>query len=849
VVDALRLCPPLPLTRAAFHALDEKSRNTAKQVPFFVPACFKASPSKRVYEQATHCNLIFLDIDPEKEHRNGKWVETGRYPAAPFIANPNLLHQALAGFNWAAHLTASSTPEKPRMRIVVDAEKIPLALYPRAAMAVAALLGIPAITKESKVAVQPMFLPVLFTDSTDEDHPLIEHSIDGRTFTPADVGEELFPELDKPAGTNGTHPPASLEALDFLRAPVPEITLAAAKEALHAIDPDCSRDEWLAHAAALKHNYCPQREEEAFTVFDEWSQGGEKYGGEKETRALWKSLRQTPNHRAPVTIRSLLKAATSAGWDDRKAKEQCFSKVSQWLDVVENVSDLVDRGIQKIIATPLLSAVQEGVLINQLCANARKRFMLTVSVSDIRKDIARIKLEAKEADKPPVEKTREPGWTKSVCYIANAQDFYRHRTGERYRAESFNAIYARHLLPTEEGLKDAGITPTPAALAKPMVPPVDYALNHIKIPTVYDYAYDPSQPTEQFFVNRGRRYVNTYTATYPELDYDCMPAARELFEGHLSRLVAEPDYRQTLTDFLAYMVQFPGRKIRWAVMVQSVDGAGKTFLAEAMKAVLGTEHVMLIDGPAIKSGYNEWSFGHQLVVLEEVRVAGTNRHEIMNALKPLITNDEVTITERYRNSRKTPNISNYILFSNHHDALALTPGDRRYFVIKSPLQTKEQVKALGDNYFPPLYAMLRDFPGALRAYFMDWQISPAFSADGHAPRTRYVQELINDSANDLAASVRRLLLEGDYPLIQYDVVSTKVLTDVIQLEDTLRFTPQQLAHVLRDEGLHQAGRHTIGTERHYLWSRPSIGAAEAVATALDRVETGAKNLCMELLFS
>lgn len=845
VVDAFRIKATLPITREDFLALDEKKRNDAKQVAFFVPACFKESPSKRVYEQATHCNLIFLDIDPEKQKVDGKWVETGRYPAAPFVKNPTSLHTALAGFNFAAHLTASSTPEKPRMRIVVDAKDIPLALYPEAAMSIAALLGLPSITKESKVAVQPMFLPTLFADSPEDFDPLIAFNLEGRPFTPSDVGDDLFNEA--PAAPKSSSSPDA-DALEFLRAPVPEITLTIAKDALSHLDADCSRDDWRNIAAALKHQYFPHKEDAAFTLFDEWSSGGKKYEGEDETRRLWKTLRPTPIGRLPVTIRTLLHSATEAGWNDNRIKETIFSEMVRWFEEVGSAMELMEKGVKKIIATPLLTSMQEDVLVSQLCTQAKKRFSYSVSVTAVRKDLQRLKAQIRAEEKPQEEK-KEPTWTKGVCYISATREFFRHKTGEKYNAESFNATYARWLLPTVEQLKAEGKEPTASALANPIVPPVTYALNHIKISTVYDYAYDPSQPGDMFFINRGSRYVNTYRPTYPMLDNRRAPHAGKLLKQHLGVLIAEEEYRRTLIDFMAYLVQFPGRKIRWAVMLQSTEGAGKTFLAEVMKAVLGHEHVKTIDGGSIKSGFNEWAFGKQLVVLEEVKVDGTNKHEIMNSLKPLITNDDISVNEKFRNNRQVQNISNYMIFSNHHDALALTPGDRRYFVIKSPLQNKNQVLALGPNYFPPLYAVLRDHPGAMRSFLADWEISPDFRADGHAPRTKYVQDMVNDSASDLTATVRRMLLEGDYPLVQYDIVSAKTLVEALMNNEGLSgVTAQKVAQVLREEGMHQVGRHSIGDDRHYLWSRNGHTPDEAAALAHERVKKNLINLNMDLIY-
>lgn len=861
VVESLQFCPQLPLSRASFLALDEGERNKAKQVPFFVPATFKSSPSPRKTEHALHCNLIFLDIDPEKEKREGKWVETGRYPAARFVQNPELITKALRKFNFAAHLTASSTPEKPRMRIIVDASEIPLAEYAKAVATIGALLGLPSITRESLVAVQPMFFPVVFRCSPDDYSPVIATNLEGRPFVISDISDSLdsFHGVNGTNGANGKngnhHTPRpqpnadpSPDALEFLRAPVPEINLAITKEALFSIEPDLSYHQWLDMAAALRHQFSPHKEEEAYQLFDEWSKQGAKYKGEKETREKWKSFQPSPAGRLPITIRSLLKLALESGWDDRHVKQTLFSNQLRWLEEVPSLMDLMEAGVRRIVGTPLLTSMQEDILIGTLCAQAKKRFAHTISSTSVRKDIARLRIEIKSSE-GVTEKPREAKWAKDVCYIIAADEFYRHRTGEKIKTQAFDAAYSRWLLPTADQLIAAGTPVNPSTLSTPIVPPSKYALNFIKIPQAQDYAYDPSQPNDRWFVNGGSRFMNTYNATYPEADPKNAAWAGALLMNHLEHLIAEPELRRTVIDFMAFNVQAPGRKIRWAILLQSVEGAGKTFLAEVMKAVLGAEHVKTIDGASIKSGWNEWSFGKQLVVLEEVKVSGTNKHEIMNSLKPLITNDDISVNERFRNNRQVRNISNYMIFSNHHDALALTPGDRRYFVIKSPLQTKAQVLALGDNYFPPLYAMLRDHAGALRQWFLDWEISPDFRPDGHAPRTKYVQDMVNDSASDLTAAIRRLLLEGDHSLVQYDIVSaTKLKEALYQEEGFHKVTAQAIAQILREEGLHQVGRHLIGTDRHYLWARSGISEADAVKTAAERVKKNLTNLGMEILY-
>lgn len=842
VVDLLNICPRLPLTRADYLKLPKRStekvkgRDEVKHVPYFVAACFKESPSRRQYERATHCNLIFLDLDE---------LGDGSCPAAPFVNDPETLYTALHGFSFAAYTTASSTPAKPRMRIVVDAEAIPISSYVRATSTVANMLGIENLTKENKVGVQPMFLPTVFSDTTEAEHPLFAFSTEGRSFTVADIGDALFPEYSdkKPAAEY------SGDALFFLRAPVPEITLEIAKDALASLDPDCEYGEWIDVAAALRHQF-PQDAEEAYELFDQWSQeAGARYPGEDETRKKWNSYRPTPVGRAPITIHTLLKRASAAGWNDKKVKESSFRRVERWMEEVSTITELSDEGIYRILAAPLLSATQEGMLVDKLRLEAKTRFGHKLTTADIRADIKRLRAEVKAQSKP-TEKVKEPLWAKGVGYVSAAGQFYRHRTGEKYTVEQFNRAYSRHLLPTEDQLKEAGKPVTSENLAKPLVLPADYALNYLTIPTVYDYAYDPSQPTDMFFVLRGRKYVNTYSPTYPDLDPKGADAAGALFQKHLANLIGEPEYRRVLVDFIAFMVQNPGVKIRWAVLIQSSEGAGKTFIAKALEAVLGVEHVKVVDGDAIHSGYNEWSFGHQVVVLEEVRVAGTNRHEVMNALKPLITNDTISINQKFRDNRQVQNISNYIAFSNSADALALTPGDRRWFVLKSPLQNKAQVLTLGETYFVELFAMLRDRAGALRSWLDRWEISPEFRADGHAPRTKYAAEMANDTAGDLCASVRRLLLEGDYSLIQYDVVSSDALTQVLTMDEGMhKVSKQHLSAVLRDEGFVCIDRHRVGDDRHPLWMRVGMDKEKAVELARWRVKHQKKNLEMQLVYA
>jgi hypothetical protein len=201
------------------------------------------------------------------------------------------------------------------------------------------------------------------------------------------------------------------------------------------------------------------------------------------------------------------------------------------------------------------------------------------------------------------------------------------------------------------------------------------------------------------------------------------------------------------------------------------------------------------------------------------------------------------INQRFRDSRNVENSANYILFTNHHDALALSSGDRRYFVLKSKLQMRQQVIALGPHYFEELFAMLRDNAAGLRAWFEHYEISKDFCPDGHAPETVYLQQLVTDTAGDVQTALHEAVEDSLHPLVRPDLISSTLLSQLI-VEAGTPCTAQQLARVLRDEGWVRAGRYLLDDgARHHLWVRAdgTLPTTDAAKLAGQRLAEAAKN--------
>lgn len=84
--------------------------------------------------------------------------------------------------------------------------------------------------------------------------------------------------------------------------------LAEVQDALSALSPDLSYDEWIKIGAALYHSLG----EQGFSVWDAWSQRGTKYQA-AGMRGKWASFKDNPN---PAKLSSLFFLAQQKGWQN-----------------------------------------------------------------------------------------------------------------------------------------------------------------------------------------------------------------------------------------------------------------------------------------------------------------------------------------------------------------------------------------------------------------------------------------------------------------------------------------------------------------------------------------------------
>jgi len=306
--------------------------------------------------------------------------------------------------------------------------------------------------------------------------------------------------------------------------------------------------------------------------------------------------------------------------------------------------------------------------------------------------------------------------------------------------------------------------------------PAEYLRRVENSEVVHDLMYLPTMWNgDPIFFLDGIKYLNTYNETsVPKAD----PAweskdAWKICLGHIQNILPH-DWQQLLL-WMAHNVQHPGKKILWAPVIVGMPGDGKTTIAKMLTAAMGRKHTQVVGMEGLRSDFNGWAEGKCLSTFEEIRVPGHSRHDFMNKLKTLITNDIVDVVAKGKNSKNVANTQNYIALSNFRDALVLDPDDRRWGVFFTRFNSREEVTSQMDkDYWARLndYA-IRDNPEVIRGWLMSVDLADFDRNEGPA-MTQAKRYMISHSMSADAQSIQAILETGARG-VSLNVVETKAL--------------------------------------------------------------------------
>ena len=377
-----------------------------------------------------------------------------------------------------------------------------------------------------------------------------------------------------------------------------------------------------------------------------------------------------------------------------------------------------------------------------------------------------------------------PTWMSPWCYITTENKFCNAATGSKLGPEAFNNTFSENLMPTD-------LESELAKTGRPSILPVHQALNVVKIPKVDGSIYDPRhEGMEPYIEYEGRKFLNEYRiSTTPVEDDTTSAEAGLLFLAHMELLIEEREYRELLIDYICWSIQNPGQKIRWMTVIQSGQGAGKGILKAIIAAVIGEPNLKVVSAAMLTSQWNDWMVGAQFSILEEVHTPGQSREVVANNLKQFISDDILPINKRNVSAFTHPNYGNALAFSNYFDAFHMKDDDRRYLIIESALQTKEQIRAVVDSghykRVERLFKGPKNLAGGLRHWMKNKKVSDSFPVNGPAPSTHYRRAVVEAGKNRLQNRIEILLAMDSEPLISSDVIHYGRLESMTQ-EDAFR---------------------------------------------------------------
>lgn len=286
---------------------------------------------------------------------------------------------------------------------------------------------------------------------------------------------------------------------------------------------------------------------------------------------------------------------------------------------------------------------------------------------------------------------------------------------------------------------------------------------------------------------------------------DATPGNVAAFLDHIGNVVPDEIERGYVLDYLAMLVQSPGRKVHYALLIRGGQGTGKSWIGRMMTAIIGAPNVVFPSNDEVLSQWTVWTEGSCLAVIEELMARG--RLDMANRLKPIITEPTLRIEEKKRSIYTIPNHLNLIAFTNHEDALPLENGDRRWLVISS------EMRPLDEGYYERLFAFLDgDGPAAVKHYLMQRKV--VLNPKGMAPTTRGKQEMRRRSLSE-AEQYLAELLEGHEGPFAFDLVRLEELVACVptDLKRHTRNVRTKVAAWLKDEvGAVKHTRYTKGDD-------------------------------------
>lgn len=569
-------------------------------------------------------------------------------------------------------------------------------------------------------------------------------------------------------------------------------------------------DHWLEVLFGIYHE--TDGSEEGKQIAYEWSCQAAMHTDEKFEKS-WESAEHTAEGVDPKTFRTVIRMSNLATKDEREAQyEDLRAKLIEaaTLEDVQQVAQAA-KGLaltNKLQRTDLAAAYRTAV--------KRITGVTSITLHQAQKDLA--------YQDPTL--TNTPEWCRTICFVTSENLFVDYSDARRtWTKQAFDSTFMRQAM-TEEDIRSGQSRSTHL--------PSDLALTRygVKVVDARGYApFDKEWRKNPFYDHDGRTFVNTYNdrlaAKRPKVLGFEDKAAIDTFKLYLS--VVFPQDGSMLCSWLRYPMS-TGDRVGWSPLFYSIEGIGKTLLFNLIAAMVGRNNVSIITGMNLHEKFNGWAEGKLFAFVEEV--GGFDRKErfdTLNALKPIITNNYISVRRMNRESFEVPNTVNVMLTTNKVNAfdLAQDGGDTRLWLPTPGFRTVAQLEAFkkaNPDFYSDVVDAFSNHAGAIKKWIMEQPYHRDFKPGGRAPASAMKQEVIEANKSDEQLLIEDAIKSGKRVDVSSDLLRIDALLDLCSDIDPGMALPTDrwLAKTLHDMGFTRLGRAQPGgrnAPKGMFWSR------------------------------
>jgi hypothetical protein len=529
-----------------------------------------------------------------------------------------------------------------------------------------------------------------------------------------------------------------------------------------------NQDHWLRVGMGIYHQY--EGGEKGWELFNEFSKRSPSNYDERANRRRWESFAKRTAS-VPITFASVI---TMAGGRNVAQVEKAKNLLQQ-ITEAETRDEVVS--LFKEVAALKLDTVDETILVKAFKSAFKSVIGESVTDADVRRILKR--------SRPRKKAT----FHEDYVYLTKTAEFVQRVCKSRMKREAFNMKHNIDTPPDQDG------NPQPAAV---------FIDGMIEI--LHTGMYAPQFGDS--FTYDGIDYLNTFRPnTLERVDYKSGVAVVAV-KKHIAHLLPSAKEQRLIINYLAHNVQFAGVKIPWSIILQGVQGDGKSFISEMMKHVLGASNCASINVESLDEKFTPWAEGNQMVFIEELKLDNYKKYETLNKLKPYITNPTVSVRRMREDTFEAINTTNYFALTNFRDALPIDINDRRYCVLFSQWQNKDKLDTFmleNEGYYPQLYKTMRNGAGEILDWLLRLPIDPWFMQATTAPETEAKRSMIEISKSDERIVVEDAIEACDRADVNVEFINITELQSWALLDlDFMNTFPQtkRLRMILIDLGYH-----------------------------------------------